>query len=112
MNDAYPYPRDMNAIKCYRIFVANEDVLHCESVAGKYNVKIEFGGPPKRVNVFPGFERNGTTTQWSVAYITGNWVSITNVVGEWEKYLHDTTPDHLRDCFNPGMKIAPIGLRG
>ena len=102
----------MNEIRCYRVFVANDDVLHLTSVSQKYGVTLEFGGPPKRVNVFPGFERPGTTTQWSVAYITGNWVSVTNLHGEWELFLRNTTPVDIRDRVDTRMRIAPISLRG
>ena len=107
-----PYPSDMNAIGCYRIFVANEDALHCETIAVKNGVQIEFGGPPKRVLVFPGFERPGTTTQWSVAYITGNWVSITNMFGEWEQYLYNTTLEEIRQRIHVRVLVAPPSLRG
>lgn len=102
----------MNSDKCYRVFVANDDALQLTNFAQHNKVVVEFGGPPKRVVVFPGFERPGTVTQWSVAYITGNWVSITNLYDQWEKYIRDTTPNDILERINPGMRIAPLSLRG
>ena len=112
MHDA-EYPTHMNDIICYRTFVSNVDALHFESVTAKYGVGLEFGGPPKEnICHLRTFERAGEGPAWSVVYLTGNCVGISNVRGEWELFLRDTTDE---DAISQGcvpMNIVPQSLRG